>query len=48
MSQQDQKTAKEHYYDWYMHNNNEYYSNHVIFRKGYKNEQNKSCGMKNR
>ena len=48
MSQHDQTTTKEHYYDWHVHRNNQYSSNSLIFGKGYKNYQNKNCGMKNR
>ena len=38
MSQHDQTTAKDYYYDcndWY--SNNQYCYNRLVFRKGYKN-----------
>ena len=40
MSQHDQTTPKNYYFDWYMHSNNQYCYNHLIFRKGYKNYKN--------
>ena len=48
MPQHDQKTAKNHYCGWYKHSNNKYCWDRLIFRKLFKNYQNKNYEMKNR
>ena len=40
MSPHDQTKPQNYYFDWYMHSNNQYCYNRLIFRKGYKNYKN--------